>query len=50
MREDLGVALGLVGDLEERGGRSLIRIALDSELDLLEWPLRSACEDCAVLL
>lgn len=51
MREDFWLAVGLVGDLEERGGRrSLIRIALRSELDLLKRALRSAREDHTVLL
>ena len=51
MREDFGLAVGLVGDLEERRGRrSLLRIALASELDLLKWLLRSAHEAHAVLL
>ena len=51
MREDFGLAVGLVGDLEERGGRrSLLRIALASELDFLKWPWRSVHEDHAVLL
>lgn len=46
LRKDFWLAVGLGGELEELSGKgSLIRIAMDSELDLLKWSLRDVSED-----
>lgn len=50
LRKDFWLSVCLAVDVELGGRRSLIRIAMDSELGLLKWPLRGTSGDRTAFL